>query len=134
MSKIDLEDSATTILLKMSGGNPGAMGVLATVLKDGEKIDPQDFAGGLGAILHLDSMGIYGSDIWLLYKDVCGQSVVAFIAAIRAVQLGLRTREQLKHAIANRGDGWHPWGVLKEVKEQLSEFDNHVGQPFEQKA
>ena len=25
--------------------------------------------------MDLDSLGIYGSDIWMLYKDVCGENL-----------------------------------------------------------
>lgn len=132
MGKIALEDSATTILIKMSDGNPLAIRVLMTVMQKGAEIDPQDFAGGLGPVIQLDEMGIYGSDIGQLHRDVCGLSTVHLVAATRAVQLGFRTPEQLKHAIAHRGQGWDVDTVLKEVKQKLSEFDNQVGQPFEQ--
>lgn len=70
-SRIELNDTGLSVLLKMSDGNPGAMDVIAQMLKEGARIDPQSFLGGLGAVLALDTHRIYGPRIWMLYKDVC---------------------------------------------------------------
>jgi len=39
-----------------------------------ESIDPDSNFGGLGPLLLLDTLSIYGPRIWQLYKDVCARS------------------------------------------------------------
>lgn len=99
MARIGLEDTVQSALIKMSDGNPGALTVLAAMLRDGKRIDPLGFAGGFGAVLSLDTEGVYGSRIWLLFKDVCGESLVRTLAVLRAVQLGLLTSVDLAAAL-----------------------------------
>ncbi len=123
MSKIQLTDTAPDILVKMSEGNHGAVSVLIRMLKEGEAIDPQSFMGGLGAILGLDTHRIYGSKIWMLYKDVCGQDLVKMMAVLRACQLGKLTERAMLHAIDNRGEGLDLVEILETVKAELEEFD-----------
>ena len=51
----------------MSAGNPGAISVMCMLVKRDEI--------GFGDILHLDDMEIYGSDIWICFKDICKQDI-----------------------------------------------------------
>ncbi len=88
MSRITLQDSTIDIMTKMSEDNPGALTALMECMKDGEKIDPDAFMGGLGVVLSLDTLGIYGTDIYVLWADICNRDTVKFIASIRAHQLG----------------------------------------------
>lgn len=98
--RIELHHSVLDIVMAMSEGNPGAVTVLTHMIKNGANVDPDDFMGGLGAILGLDSHDIYGSDIWILYKDVCGESLVRVLTLLRAIQLGFMPERELKDAIA----------------------------------
>jgi hypothetical protein len=100
MARIGLEDTVQSALVKMCDGNPGALRVMMGMLREGKAIDPLGFAGGLGAVLSLDTQGIYGSRIWLLYKDVCGESLVRTLAVLRAVQLGIISDSALGRAVA----------------------------------
>jgi hypothetical protein len=95
-SKIQLEDSIQDIIVKMSDGNPGAVTTLIEVIKNGEKIDPQSAFAGVGSILLLDSFGIYGSSIYILYNDKCNKNIRKFIMLLRAVQLGFIRVDRLK--------------------------------------
>jgi len=61
---IDFGDSM--LLEKMSEGNPGAISVLGRLM-----IVPT----GLMSILDLDDMNIRGSQIWVAYKDYCGEDI-----------------------------------------------------------
>ena len=81
----------------MSEGNPGAMAVLMQMLTT-NTIDPDNALGGLGAILMLDSLGIYGTDIYVLHNDICGRELVKTLAVLRAVQFGLFSGDVLKDA------------------------------------
>jgi len=125
-SVITLEDTTMDMIKKMSMGNPGAITVICQILKDGALIDPDDAFGGLGTILHMDTWGIRGPKIWMLYKDVCGQDLVKTIGMTRAVQLGFLPGEILENGINNYGRGIDVDEYLKKVKEQLPRF----GQEF----
>lgn len=93
MSKIKLDDTMLSVFSKMSEGNPGAMSVLANLVKYGRYIDP--YAESFMYILMLDERGIYGSRIWILYKDICGESIVRLMFLIRACQLGIVMTDDL---------------------------------------
>lgn len=71
---VGLGDSVQDIIFKMSEGNPGAITVLAQVLKKSDS--------GIFQILSLDDMNIRGPQIWVAYKDHCGEDLDKFIAAI----------------------------------------------------
>jgi len=95
--RIKLTDNTIDIVYKMSEGNPGAMAVLMQMLTT-NTIDPDNALGGLGAILMLDSLGIYGTDIYVLHNDICGRELVKTLAVLRAVQFGLFSGDVLKDA------------------------------------
>jgi hypothetical protein len=121
-SVITLEDTTMDMIKKMSMGNPGAISVICQILKDGALIDPDDAFGGFSTILHMDTWGIRGPKIWMLYKDVCGEDLVKTIGMIRSVQLGITSQETLETAINNYGRGVDVDDCLKKVKEQLPRF------------
>jgi hypothetical protein len=68
--RITLDMSNIDMLMAMSEENPGALTVLLKLL-NGED--------GFFKILLLDSKKLYGSDIWVLYKDICGENLNRFI-------------------------------------------------------
>lgn len=68
MSRITAQDDITSIILKMSDMNPGAMKVLNKMLASPEAFAPAD---PFIKILSLDTLGIYGPDIWDLGRYVC---------------------------------------------------------------
>ena len=100
--RLSLEDSLSQIISKLSEGNPGAGTVLSHVLNYAGGIDPRDAGGGFGPLLSLDTLGIYGSDIWLLYKDVCKENLTWFVGVLRAVQLGQVSEADVKAAVARK--------------------------------
>ena len=120
--KIKLTDTTPDVITKMSEGNPGALSVCIQLLTETEKIDPDAALGGLSGILMLDGLGIYGSKIWMLYKDVCGEDIADTITVLRGYQLGFITYHQLHHAIQNGGNGLDVNDVLKQVKDELPLF------------
>lgn len=100
-TRIELTDTIPDIIEKMSEGNIGAMSVCMKLMEDGAKIDPQAFMGGVGILLSLDALGIYGSRIWMLYKYVCGQSPPKMVGVLRAHQLGFISKFDLTYSIDN---------------------------------
>jgi hypothetical protein len=127
--RIKLEMTTMDMLTAMSDGNPGAITVLMFLLRDGGKIDTDDAFGGLGSILTMDSLGIYGPSIWMLFKDVCGQSLMKMIAMLRAYQMGQLagvTKEALMYGIDNRGNGLDVNAAVEAIKEALPGFNTEL--------
>lgn len=69
---IDLNGSTMDALITMSEGNLGAMSVLADIVK----------AEKLVHLLNLDDMNIRGAQIWIGYKDHCGQNLKKFMQCL----------------------------------------------------
>jgi hypothetical protein len=120
--RITLTDNIQDIVAKLSEGNPGALTVCMGILEKAQTIDPDAAMSGLMSLLKLDSLGVYGPRIWMLYKDVCGEDLVTTLAYLRAWQLGHITREQLDHAIDNYGEGLDKEQVIGAVKKELPRF------------
>lgn len=68
--RITLDMSIQDMVISMVEGNPGALRVCMDLIK----VSP------LGPLTlgHLDDMGIYGSDIWVCYKDICKEDIAVF--------------------------------------------------------
>ena len=126
-SKIGLNDTVQDTLIKLSEGNPGALSVCMQIMAKGSQIDPDAFGGGLLMLLSLDDLGIYGSRIWMLYKDVCGTDLTDTLGVLRGHQLGFITSGTLNHAIDNRGDGLDIEDVVSKVRERLPDFGKMGG-------
>ena len=105
-SKIDLTKNPTLMdcLVLLSEGIPGAAIVLAESVKNNIAIDPMDALEAWGPIIRLDSYNLYGSDIWILYKDICHQSISKFLGILRCAQLGIISPRDLGIGILNSRD------------------------------
>jgi hypothetical protein len=99
--RITLNDSLIESIMKLMDGNPGAMSVCTMLIKEYSTIDPQSALGPLSGVLSLDTHGIYGSNIWIFYKDICGESITDVIVVMRAIQLGHLAPSDLFKAIRN---------------------------------
>lgn len=117
----DLKMTALDVIVALADGNPGATEVMFRMLKDNQAIDPDSALGAIGAIMSLDTHRIYGSRIWMLYKDVCGQDIVKTIGVIRAVQLGL-VSERVLNAAIDGSEQLDADAVLAQVRERLPKF------------
>ncbi|MDD4588908.1 MAG: hypothetical protein PHG06_00565 [Parabacteroides sp.] len=121
-TRITLEDNAMSAIMKLADGNPGAATVCIRLLKEAGDIDTNSFVGGLGTLLSLDTENVYGSEIWMLYKDVCKESLWKTVAVLRSCQIGFLSNAALHHAINNYGDGIDIDELVKQVTGQLSGF------------
>jgi hypothetical protein len=124
--RLELSDTVESAVSKMSNRNPGAISVCLDMLKNGEGIDPSGM-GGLGMLLYLDTLGIYGQRIWLLYKDVCHQDLTTMMAVLRGYQLGIVRENDILKAIenadsGNRGNNLDLPKILNDVRIQLGTF------------
>jgi hypothetical protein len=88
-TRITINMSVMDAVLVMGEGNPGAITTLVDLMRVNPICDPDDFAGGLGPMLALDSHGIYGSKIWVLRKDVCNGSLLNMLTLMRCCQMGI---------------------------------------------
>lgn len=125
--KINQNDDLMTVAVKMSNGNFGAADVITQLLSPAvESIDPKNIFGGMSYILHLDSLGIYGTDIYVLYNDICLRDLTKTISVLRAVQLGLFSGDTLKLACSKQDRSGRQMVPVDElyiqVKAQLSNF------------
>lgn len=125
MSRIKLTDAMGDIAVKMTEGNPGALRVLMEIIEQGKAIDPHDGFAPMGPILSLDTRGIYGPRIWVLYTNVCHGSLVLTIAVLRSVQLGFVPEAALNAAIDSYGEGFDAVAAYRQVKERLQNFANY---------
>lgn len=121
-TRVTLEDTEMSAIMKLSDGNPGATVVCARLLKESGDIDTDSPLGGLGTLLNLDTEHVYGPSIWMLYKDVCKESLWKTVAVLRSCQLGFLSNTALHHAINNRGDGVNLDELVKKVTDQLAGF------------
>ncbi len=120
--KLTLEDTGMEAMMKLAQGNPGAITALMEIVSKHKYIDPQSALGFFGVLFDFDEKEIYGPDIWILYKDCCGQKVDNLIACMRAVQLGIKPNSWLKESIAaNRRIDCDE--VMAAVKAQLKDFN-----------
>jgi hypothetical protein len=122
--RIKLEMNTLDILYALSEGNPGGLSVMIELMEAAPKIDPQAAFKGLQPLLSLDNLQIYGSDIWILYKDLCGQDVLKVLTIFRCIQMGILSEHTLKTTMRN------PFGVtfphtelLEKLKEKLPSFN-----------
>jgi len=79
-------------MVSLAEGNPGAVAALTNLVKAAPTVDPQNALGPWSPLLSLDTNGTYGTNIHILFKDVCDQDSVKTLAVLRAVQLGLLDR------------------------------------------
>ncbi|PHS61236.1 MAG: addiction module antidote protein, HigA family [Thalassobium sp.] len=120
-ARIKIDMSMEEIVSVMCEGNPGGMSAIMSLLKDTKKIDPQEFMEGFGHILFLDTMQIYGSHIYILWNDVCKRDSMAFIALIRAAQLGFTPVSDIVNLSNSIGEINMPH-LISQVQERLEDF------------
>ena len=95
-TRLELSDNYMDIVMKMSEGNPGAMTALMELAGVSPTVDPQSALGILGPAISLDTHGIYGSDIYILWSDKCGRDSRRMLLLLRSVQLGFNSEAWLK--------------------------------------
>ena len=120
-NRIKLTDSVTGVIAKLAEGNPGATRICCELIKEGDKIDPNAAMGGLASLLGMDTLSIYGSRIWLLYKDVCGQSIPKVVAVLKGWQLGMLTDKSIDNAI-DYGKQIDIVDLVAKIRERLPNF------------
>ena len=93
-----MSDNVTSAFIKLSDGNPGAMTALMDVYRSVEQVDPYAVMGIITYILHIDRLEIYGTDIYVLWNDICDRDASKTIAVLKANTLDLISDQDLKDA------------------------------------
>ncbi len=90
-TNVRLTDPNMTVkdmLVTMCDGNPGALSAMMKMLE-------RDQMQGTLHILLCDSLGIYGSKIYMLWNDCCGRDMEKLDETFAAFSEGKFTREQI---------------------------------------
>jgi hypothetical protein len=110
-------DTLMDTMVKMSKGNPGAATVLGRLMPD---VIP---------ILTLDQLGVYGSDIWVLFKDVCRQDLDLMTLVLESYNRGWVTKGQIKETLSGMQNPkmGHPSPNLVPIDEIVERFKKEIG-------
>lgn len=124
-----LDMTALDVIQALAEGNPGALSTCVEAMKHTVEIDPDCAWGELGPLISLDSFGIYGSDIYVFFNDICKRNIEQFLGVLRACQLGIHSIAKVRdtidyHQRRNKTifPDWKPEDVLAMVKERLPHF------------
>lgn len=128
MSRITLNDTLQGIVMKMAEGNPGALKVCMEILSQDKEIDKDAMMPGVGTLLALDDIGVYGPRIWMFFKDVCSEKIEKMLAVMRAIQLGFIPQKEIQTAIDCHGTNINVENLYKQVKKELPNFDRRTDQ------
>ena len=124
--RIGLEDNMLSAIAKVSDGNPGAIVAMTEMIKASAITDPDSILGPFTPILGLDTYGIYGSHIHLLFVDSCKKSPYMMLGLLRACQMGFIDVSELHKAVQTYTP--IPMSKIEEVitklKSELPNFDS----------
>ena len=95
MMRLKLNHNTQEIILNMSDGNPGAMTACIELIKK----------GGIGTLLTCDVLGLYGSELYMLWSDCCGRDLVKMIKVLELVRFGKITKEEFWRRVKGEGYG-----------------------------
>lgn len=118
--RLTMMDTGPQMVEKLCDGNPGAINVMMQLSIGSQSIDPQSMLGAFAPLLSLDTHGIYGADIYVLWKDKCGGDTRRMCMLLRAIQLGFISEIRVKAMAAEH------CGVINLTDEEWNELDAKV--------
>lgn len=124
MTKLKLNDTLLTGIIKLSDGNPGAAVALCDICKVAEEIDTflsKPKLSGMPYLLLIDSLNIYGTDIYVLYSDICEKNAAKTMAVLRATRLNILEISKLKEACSRQDYSGKDLIPVDEIFEQVKE-------------
>lgn len=89
-------DNLTSVVAKLSEGNPGAMNACCLLIKEGGSVYP--YGNSFEYIKDLDDLGIYGTDIYVLWSDICQRDLAKMIAMLRIAMRDAGKADLLRNA------------------------------------
>lgn len=107
------------IVAIMSEGNPGAIQAMCDILSTCQRIYPYLTKTGYNYIALLDKFGIYGTDIYVLYNDICERKVGRMLSVLKATRLGMFKLEVLQDAVSRQDYSGKDLVPVDELYEKL---------------
>ena len=92
-TRITADMNMQDMLFTMSEGNPGALTCMMQMMNS----DPM----ALLDILLFDSLGIYGSKIYMVWNDCCDRDMVKFKETIQAFREGKFSKEEIHENLSH---------------------------------
>jgi len=92
------------------------------MMQNSVKIDPESALKEFSGIVSLDSFGIYGTAIYVLWSDICGKDMPKMLAVLRSVQLGFFTREVLRDACSRQDYSGREMVPVEELYEKVYNY------------
>jgi hypothetical protein len=121
-TRIELSDNFLSAVTKLSEGNPGALTALMEMARLSPIVDPDSSLGNFSPLISVDSLNIYGTDIYVLWNDICDRDGVKALAVLRSTQLGLFSREILKDAAGRQDRTGKSMVPVEELYQKVKEF------------
>lgn len=123
MTRLTSDMTIKDMIIKMSGGNPGAMQFVTGCIERAAQIDPTSALGAFGPIMLADTLEIYEHRLYGLWNDICDRDFTKAIGLIRACQLGIISKLDLNEAIDKEYQhGLDVDDILDQVKVKLPDF------------
>jgi hypothetical protein len=94
-------DEFSEAIGKMADGNLGAAVAMIEIGNAAEKSGSNPVV----PLIQMSKVGLRGSSIWMLYKDVCAKDPDRVVDILQRWEMGEISIEKLHHAINNRGEG-----------------------------
>lgn len=94
--------SLEVLMARLSDDNSGALRALKDITRQAPITEPYSPLGEYGPLYALDHLGCYGPRIWCFYHWLCKGSPIKVLGLLRAMHLGIITRETLNQAIDGR--------------------------------
>lgn len=120
--RITLHMTGREIMLAIGESNPGAISIVAQLLNEAHRIDPDNLFGGFGPLMTLDTLGVYGYRVHVLCKDICGNDLRNMIAVLRGFQLGYLSKEEIHKSIDKESRTFDLDKVIRQVEDRLPSF------------
>jgi hypothetical protein len=108
-NKLRLTDTGMDVVIKMSDGNPGAMQVSMLLVKEDMK-----------SILFCDNIGLYGSELYMLWSDCCNRDIGKTIKVLNLLSECKISEDEFWRRVKGNGYGLS-FDDLLEVEEERSE-------------
>jgi len=102
MSRLKHTMSLEEMVHAISNGTPGTIAVLAGIMADHKKVDPENAMDIFGYLFTMDMFHIYDGNLWNIHSRLCEMEIVKTIAILRGLQLGLISPEEIKHFASSK--------------------------------
>lgn len=100
MGRVTMFDDLTSAVIKLCNGNPGAIDACCHLIKYGARVYP--YTDGCEYVMVLDSIGIYGTDIYVFYSDICQRNLANMIAMLNIAKRDSHKADVLRDACSRQ--------------------------------